>query len=549
MIVQKEASRQKANKIQRPTEAKHKNGDKSESESENESENNYDNESICISQSEQENKSGSESESENENENENLSSAQLQSENPIKTIDQLQTFLNTFQSENYYLDVVLALVCSSENDIKLVEEQIGKELDVITTESWFDDNESDGRETYIFIKDLNEKYFEIAKKLQIWMYNKKKGYSVPFDDANPKYFERFRDFHKHKMILYKLNTFFNLDVFLKSGIVSDVVIMHDFGSRNALKQNWADNRIGQILDPLRIGLNQNNSWPFSTIAFYFGCDNALTLSFISVYTSYLILLGVFAIGFSLYIIKAGDFDNETTPIFGIIIALWVSIVFEMWKRRESENVCVWRTENSDKNELPLLDFKGHTTSNSLTNEIMKIDTMNNDTRQNIMIVPITLIGFGLIAINFYVFTKLSIMIDDSDLGELWKNVIGILIGFVNGATNNFFEWAFEFFIEKALDWENHKYDSTKQSSYLMKMFVYQFVLNYINIFYYLFVVNNYPVFTLNYLSTVISNDVYYFIENNLLPYLSYAGKKKLLEDTFKATHKHQVDELKKAKWN
>ena len=463
--------------------------------------------------------------------------------NKLDCPDKILEYLSkNLKHEDFDSPYAIGFVFNSERDAELVRSQWAS-LDPVNLSSWYDENAEDGRESLVFINHAYDKYPMVAQNIRLSMFNKEKGYMDVFEKEEMRNFTKFRDFHKHKLLLYLLNLEVDIDVYIANGIIENMVFLHDLNVRKKLRESWYKERWYCLLDPLFRPRASKISWPFAGIAFYFGADYGLVLSFISLYTAYLFLLMLIALFFTFWVFRTqGDYDNSSSPIFGIIISLWMSVMVQMWLRRESECAMVWRTMNVAKNELDLPSFRGNVSVDSRTKLIQKKDPIDLQTRQFITLVPVYLIGFCLIAINFYVFTELSNLVDSSELDDTTKLVIGSLIGVVNGIANNLFQWVFELVIEKAVDFENHQKNSTKEQSILLKMFVYNFILNYVNSFYYLFFEENFSVFSVNYISTVISNDIYYFFEQRLIPWMVYLGKQRKLVGDLESTRREEVEE-------
>ena len=64
--------------------------------------------------------------------------------------------------------------------------------------------------------------------------------------------------------------------------------------------------------------------------------------------------------------------------------------------------------------------------------------------------------------------------------------MGIANGILIFAANEFYA----FLVRKAVEWENHKYESTNTNSFIIKIFAFQFVNSYVQLFYYAFFIPN-----------------------------------------------------------
>ena len=51
-------------------------------------------------------------------------------------------------------------------------------------------------------------------------------------------------------------------------------------------------------------------------------------------------------------------DNYLTPIFALLLSIWVIVTVESWKRRETEHAFIWNTLNYKENELVREEYTG-----------------------------------------------------------------------------------------------------------------------------------------------------------------------------------------------
>ena len=199
----------------------------------------------------------------------------------------------------------------------------------------------------------------IADYLNLSIYNAKKDYVTLFSVNSSNQFTKFRDYHVHTIVKFLLNTEFHLDYYIKEGIVEAAFPLHEFITRKNISKNWQQERLSVFFDPWKPKRTTKDLRPFNSMAFYFGCDIALYVSFIIQYTSYLLFLAL--IGGVIYIwilITSTALDNFLTPIFAFLISLWATFTYEKWRVREAEHAFIWNTNDYKLNEQPRVDYKG-----------------------------------------------------------------------------------------------------------------------------------------------------------------------------------------------
>ena len=200
----------------------------------------------------------------------------------------------------------------------------------------------------------------MADYLDIEIYNIKRGYTTTFHKDSATEYIKFRDYHVHTIILHLLNNEFNINHFLKKGIIEQAFPLHEFKTRMNLKTNWEKEKNSVFFDPWKLKPELKDLRPFNSLAFYYGCDFAFYISFTTLYTSFLIILSFLGTSYYVWIlISAKSLDNFITPIFALLISLWVTITLEKWKQKENEHAFIWNTLNYKENEIKRIDYKGN----------------------------------------------------------------------------------------------------------------------------------------------------------------------------------------------
>lgn len=200
----------------------------------------------------------------------------------------------------------------------------------------------------------------MADYLNMEIYNVKRGYTVSFFKDSANEYIKFRDYHIHSIMLYLLNKEFNLDHYIKAGIIEQAFPLHEYKTRKNLQTNWKLERSTVFFDPWKMKSKPKDLRPFNSLAFYYGCDLGFYISFTTLYTSFLIILS--AIGVSMYLwvlLSKQPLDNYLTPIFAFLISVWVTVTLEKWKQRENEHAFIWNTLNFKNNEIIRVDYKGN----------------------------------------------------------------------------------------------------------------------------------------------------------------------------------------------
>ena len=209
----------------------------------------------------------------------------------------------------------------------------------------------------------------IGDLLNLQLLNQTKEYVEPFIKGNAREFERFRDFHIHQIIIHLLNTEFNLDLFKNKGIIEDHFPIHDFTALKNLSRRLRFEKIKNTLINIQSS-KQEDLRPFHSIAFYYGCDYGFYMAFNSRYILNIFMIAILGLALMIAIIvKWETFDYFLTPIYSLLVTIWVTVVYEQWRRREKELAFSWNSTKFRQNEVPRIDYFGHYSIHPISKEI------------------------------------------------------------------------------------------------------------------------------------------------------------------------------------
>lgn len=159
-------------------------------------------------------------------------------------------------------------------------------------------------------------------------------------------------------------------------------------------------------------------------------------------------------------------------------------------------------------------------------------------------------GGGLIIGSFILFTKLTNDVQNNKhLPALHKQLFSIGIGVANGIFIFVLTTIYDIFALKVCDWENHKYESDYENSLIVKSFVFNFVVSYINLFYYAFFNTGvekearFGILGTNFVSIILSKNLAFAVNTNILPYFIFLYNRSRLRSKWR-----QEKKLKKTKF-
>lgn len=164
-----------------------------------------------------------------------------------------------------------------------------------------------------------------------------------------------------------------------------------------------------------------------------------------------------------------------------------------------------------------------------------------------------ILGSALVISHFFFFRYLNkIVVEDESLSDFQEDVYELLIGALSGVVIFIFEEIYNYLCATVADWENHRLESDKESSYLVKTFVFNFFVSYMLLFYYAFadasitggnVSAKFNTLGINFVAMVATKNLSIIGKVNLFPFVLYYIKKRNLykkwaeyRKTLKAQH-------------
>lgn len=389
---------------------------------------------------------------------------------------------------------------------------------------------------HCYLVGLNESGIdEIANILNLKVYNHGKEMPDYFDISHRSRFEQFRDSQLQTMLLFMLEREFDIEYFEENGIVESHFFLHESPKNLAIPSEYYGNHMRLVVDNLLPKSSKKSLLNgMGTINHYLGPDTGLYLGFNNLYTSWLIFLSIVGVVTSIliYTLARGDFDYEGLPVYGVIIILVVTFVDQFWKRRESELVYLWDLRAYSMNEPQRKEHKGKFIIDRISREIRKKNPLSTSQRRLITEIPVILLGLFFIIGNYVLFYFLNKnMTEKKNSGAISKDdakFYGMIIGGCNGVSISVLNQIYQAVVNAIISWENHRYESTLKGSLIPKIFLFNFCMHYINLFFYAFYLQDFLVLRSNFISLFITRAVSNLSITYGLPLFLYWFKKKML---------------------
>lgn len=178
-------------------------------------------------------------------------------------------------------------------------------------------------------------------------------------------------------------------------------------------------------------------------------------------------------------IGLGEKDKKTldvpyNSIYCVVLAIWSTIMIEMWKRKENEIAHIWHMKDYKGNDAERPDFKADYVIDPQTKMVKKRSYTNSYIRRIFIEFPTILISIACVVGCFVGFRYFEEKHADSR-SSMGASLINATIIIVLGVI-------YRMIVVKLADWENHRYQEEWENSLITKNYAFQFVNCYIALF-------------------------------------------------------------------
>ncbi|KAF5303166.1 hypothetical protein FQA39_LY10079 [Lamprigera yunnana] len=256
-----------------------------------------------------------------------------------------------------------------------------------------------------------------------------------------------------------------LHLCLSNNLIKSIFPLHDEEMLKKLGKNWY--------------MKLFSTQPIEEIRLYFGESIALYFSFLSFYTAALIIPTL--LGFLQAFLSQG-----TVPFFCIFNVLWVTVFLELWRRRSNELAYRWGTIGMTSLDEPRANFRGK----------LGIDEVSKKLQPQY---PRWRTNFKMYCISFPIVILCLVLASFVMLLQFWIEDYLILLGtplalqllLLPGSIYAAVVYIVNIYYRKLAkyltEWENHRTSSQFERHYVVKLVLFEFVNNFMSLFYIAFV--------------------------------------------------------------
>lgn len=378
---------------------------------------------------------------------------------------------------------------------------------------------------------------DYSSLLNFNIYNQIGGFHDRFRKEFQYEYEPLRDYYVHRIIYYMLNLEFDMQYYKDEEILIDHFPLHEFQKKKKI-MDYCRNEVKCIFTNfLSLELSLSEMRPFNAIAMYHGVKIGLYFGFFVHYTSWLILPSI--LGTIVYLLQyiLPSYYGIAINFYSFFIGLWVLHLIRKWKQKESKLAYLWSMHEFEETEEVRKGYAGDYTIDPVSKEIIKSNSISTFSRRLIMEAPV--LGLAVLMISFafglLLFANNQIKLLQLNGSYSWMAllVIAQLPGIVNTIVIKIFNWIYEKLTSFVVKVENHKHETTRESSLVLKNFIFQFVNTYIFLFYFSVFDPQYTIVVSTVISAFCSNSILNLLLSRVLPILFYKYYKRNMSSIWK----------------
>lgn len=157
-------------------------------------------------------------------------------------------------------------------------------------------------------------------------------------------------------------------------------------------------------------------------------------------------------------------DNPFNILYCLFMALWTTIMMEVWKRRENELVFLWGMSQFKGDESEMPDFKYDYKIDSKNKRVTKKNMYDTYLRRISGEGPTVIFGVGFVVALFVGYTIYSRKFVDP-VNSVGSSAVNALIIVILGSI-------YRAIAKKLVEWENHRFSEEWENSLSSKNFAF-----------------------------------------------------------------------------
>ena len=328
----------------------------------------------------------------------------------------------------------------------------------------------------------------------------------------------------------------------KSGVIKEHWPVH-MPERSHILESWSAYRWRLSRGMLLTGF-LNNMQPLNFIRDYYGEKMGFYFAWLIHYTGWLIPVAIIGLvlGVAMIIDSVNEgrnwetlFSSPLNILYSLCIMIWVTLFHESWKRKQNYIANEWLVRGYEDVTQERPQFKSELTIDPDTLVQKKIAVKDAYRTQLLVGVPVSLFFMGLVLCS-----QLMIVWISREVGAAYKEVgektpwyVKYSLGVVNSIFIVIFGNIYGIVQARLVNNENHRYVSGFENSTVNKIYMFQFVNNYIGNFFQIIYNQSFAALSVNVITIMVVKQILLNVMEYLQDKIEVNDRLKKVDNNFK----------------
>eukprot|EP00347_Sterkiella_histriomuscorum_P001432 403372059 len=307
--------------------------------------------------------------------------------------------------------------------------------------------------------------------------------AIQFKDHAEENYEQFQARQKQFLMMKVFEQEIDIDYYTKNGVIVDHFPLHD-KFKETIATSWEKYRF-KLFFGFITGRYKHYFQPIHFIASYYGEKQGFYFAWHMFYTSWLMIPAIPGLALFIYQMvmlvdqnsknEVQTLDNPYNCLYCLILAVWSTVFYEIWKRKESEIAYLWNMTNYQGADTEMPDYRADYIIDEKQKAIRKENLANSYIRRVFGETPSATISVGIVILCFWGYRLFSTQNKSNPSFSVGSSVVNAIVIVV-------LDILYKKLADILVKWENHRYQEDWENSMISKHFAFKFVNAYIALF-------------------------------------------------------------------
>ena len=229
--------------------------------------------------------------------------------------------------------------------------------------------------------------------------------------------------------------------------------------------------------------------PVDDIKAVMGAEIAMYFAFVGFLTKSLIVPGIVGLATFVYQYATGTVTSLTwLPVLGLVMAVWCTVLTELWKREQNMLALRWGTLHFERTEVLRPEYMASAEVSKKRSLITGKPTFFTDPaiarlKNSVSLLAVTASAGLIIIVVLSVFVTRGLLAKAEVAAHLPAHSSSTISSFINALIIQIAGFLYKRMAGMLTDWENHPTESAYMDSLILKRVVFDFVNNFFPLFF------------------------------------------------------------------